>query len=141
MNTRNSMQRRYVSPFVLVAMLAACGGGEDDSGISLPDAPTQGSQSAMFDWTIRQSGSPTTCAAVRATEIHVTATPENGLPVTHTFQCILTPGTLGLPAGRYAVSAELYDGGGPQRLASSPPQALTVPATGTVPTVHLAFSL
>lgn len=140
MSTRNYMQHRYVGPFVLVAMLAACS-GEDDGGNAPPDGPSGGGQSAMFDWTIRRAGSPTTCAAVGATEIHVVAMPENGFSINQTFQCILTPGTLGLAPGRYAVSAELYDGGGPQRLASSPQQALTVPASGTVPTVHFAFSL
>lgn len=94
-----------------------------------------------FSWTIYRQGAVATCAAVGATEIHVTATAENGFPVDHVFQCVLVPGTLALAPGRYAVSAQLYDGTGPQLLASSPAQALTVPATGTAPTVQLVFNL
>jgi len=51
MSTSNYM---HVRPLVLVALLAACG-SEDDGGLLVADAPSQGSQSAMFDWTIRRA--------------------------------------------------------------------------------------
>ncbi|MDB4960521.1 MAG: hypothetical protein JWP01_520 [Myxococcales bacterium] len=140
MSTKNHAHLRFVSPFVLVAMLAACG-GEDDGGIAIPDAPSGGGQTTTFNWTIRRQGATTTCAAVGATEIDVVATAENGLPTNHTFQCILNPGTLGLAPGRWAITATLRDGQNQQTLASVPAQALTVPASGTVPTVQLGFNL
>ncbi|MBA3498937.1 MAG: hypothetical protein H0T65_01100 [Deltaproteobacteria bacterium] len=54
---------------------------------------------------------------------------------------MLLPGTLALPPGRYAISAQLYDGRGPQVRAFAPAQPLTVPATGTAPAMTFNFSL
>lgn len=122
---------------LLVILLAACGGDDSsDDGAPPADAPGGGT-AQMIDWTIRSGGSETTCAAVGATEVHVTAAPEEGVPVDHTFQCVLVPGSLTLPAGRYAISAELWDGTGPQRLASAPAQAVTVPGA----TLQFVFDL
>ena len=140
MTTTRHQHLRFVSPFILVAMLAGCG-GEDDNLPQSPDAPGVGGQTTTFNWTIRRQGATATCAAVGATEIEMVATAENGFPTQHTFQCVLSPGTLGLAPGRWAITAKLRDGVNQQTLASVAAQSVTVPASGTSPTVQFAFSL
>jgi hypothetical protein len=126
-----------------LALLAACGGSDDDGAPPTPDGPSSSGASTTFNWTIMKQGASSTCAASRATEVRVTATPEDPsrVPVEHTFQCVLAPGTLSLPPGRYAISAYLYDAMSPQVLGNASPQAVTVPATGTGPTVTFAFNV
>ena len=122
-----------------LVLLAACSSDSSDPGPA--DAPTStGAPATSFDWTIKMSGLPATCASAHANEVRITATAENGVPTPHTFQCVLTPGSLDLPAGRYAIVGQLYDGTGPQKFAETAPQAVTVPASGTPASVQFAFS-
>lgn len=124
---------------VLVTLVAACShGGNDDSP---PPPDSLGTTNATFNWTIVRNGVMSTCAAADADEVKIEATPENGVPINHTFQCVLLPGTLSLAPGRYSISAQLYDGRGPQMRAFVPAQPLTVPATGTAPAMTFNFSL
>jgi hypothetical protein len=120
-----------VKRLAFLVALAACGG---DDGTNTPpsiDAPANAA-STMFTWTIQQNGLPATCSSAHADEIRITATSEGGIPTDHTFQCVLTPGSLSLPAGRYAITADLYDSTGPQKLATVASQAVTVPSSATV---------
>jgi hypothetical protein len=124
---------------VSVFVVACNGGGQDDSPGPSLDAP--GAANATFNWAITDNGVPSTCAGAGADEVKIEAAPENGVPILHTFQCVLLPGTLALPAGRYAVAAKLYDSRGPQQRAFAPAQPLTVPASGTAPAMMFNFAL
>ena len=129
----------YSRLLVSSLLVAAChsGGGDDGPGPS-PDA--QGATpNATFNWTIVRSGVMSTCADADADEVKIEAAPESGVPIMHTFQCVLLPGTLALPPGRYAVSAKLYDGRGPQQRAFVAAQPLTVPPSGTAPAMTFNF--
>jgi hypothetical protein len=125
---------------LLVTALAACNGAGPDDG-SLPPPDGGGVPNATFNWTIVRNGVMSTCAAADADEVKIEATPENGVPINTTFQCVLLPGTFALAPGRYAISAQLYDGRGPQVRAFVPAQALTVPPTGSAPAMTFNFSL
>ena len=130
----------YSRWLVSVLLVAACNSkeGDDGPGISL-DASV--AANTTFNWTITQSGVPSTCADAEADEVKIEAAPENGVPILHTFQCVLLPGRLALPPGRYAIAAKLYDGRGPQQRAFAPAQALMVPASGTAPAMTFNFAL
>src|SRR5688572_16964241 len=96
----------YSRMLVSVLLIAACNsGGDDDGPGGTPDAT--GATNATFNWTITDGGVPSTCAGVDADEVKIEASPENGVPILHTFQCVLLPGTLALPPGRYAIAAKL----------------------------------
>ena len=128
------------SLLVAFLVLAACNsGGGDDASPELPDAA--GGANATFNWTIVDSGVPSTCASVDVDEVNIEATPEVGVPVLHTFQCVLLPGTLALAPGRYAISAKLYSNRNSQTRAFVPAQPLTVPSSGTAPAMTFNFTL
>ena len=124
---------------VLTLMLAACnGGGSGDDSPPTPDAPG-GAANATFTWTITQNGVAATCASADVDEVKIEATPETGVPVFHTFQCVLLPGSLTLPPARYAIVGKLYSNVNAQTRATIPAQALTVPASGTAPAMMFNF--
>jgi hypothetical protein len=125
---------------LLVTALAACNGGGPDDGAP-PPPDSGGVPNTTFNWTIVRNGVMSTCAAADADEVRIEAASENGVPINITFQCVLLPGALALAPGRYAISAQLYDGRGPQVRASVPAQALTVPPTGSAPAMTFNFSL
>jgi hypothetical protein len=125
---------------LFVSVFAACDSGPDDGAPPPPDSGT-GASNTTFNWTIVRNGVMSTCAAADADEVKIEATPENGVPINTTFQCVLLPGTLTLPPGRYAISAQLYDGRGPQVRAFVPAQALSVPSTGSAPAMTFNFTL
>ncbi|MDQ3334674.1 MAG: hypothetical protein M4D80_05905 [Myxococcota bacterium] len=130
----------YWRSVLVPLVIAACSNGGGDESPPPPDGPG-GATNATFNWTIVRNGVMSTCAAADADEVKIEAAPESGVPISHTFQCVLLPGTLALPPGRYAISAQLYDGRGPQVRAFAPAQPLTVPATGTAPAMTFNFSL
>src|SRR5687767_15166674 len=130
----------------VVAVLAACGGngpGDDGGGGGgggSPDAAAGGTGTPLtVNWSIRwSSGSTTTCGQVMADEVWLTATPEDTSKpdINKTFQCVLLPGTVNLPAGRYAVSAKLHSS--TYGLADGAAQAVTMPTNQAI-TFNFAY--
>jgi hypothetical protein len=130
----------YWRTVLVILVIAACSNGGGDDSPPPPDGPG-GAANATFNWTIVRGGVTSTCAGADADEVQIEATPEVGVPVFHTFQCVLLPGTIALPPGRYAIAAKLYNNRNAQTLAFLPAQALTVPGTGSAPAMTFNFSL
>ena len=117
-----------LAALVLLAGLGACGGNGPDDGA--PPGPDGGNgQATTINWTIRNGGTVLNCANAQAEDVFIIVRPEQGLEETKQFPCVLNPVTISLPAGRYAIEAQLY---GPSVLVSAPAKAVTIPAAAPV---------
>ncbi|HVK89769.1 MAG TPA: hypothetical protein VM513_36860 [Kofleriaceae bacterium] len=118
-----------LAALVLLVGLGACGGNGPDDGA--PPGPDGGNGVATsFNWTIRNGGTVLNCANANATDVYILVRPEQGLDETYRYACVLNPVNISLPAGRYAIEAQLIDSA--SVIVSAPAKAVTVPAPAQV---------
>lgn len=127
---------------ILAFCVVGCGGSGSDSAVDVE-----------VQWQIVIGGQAATCADAGAIRVRVRAASEDsGIePVDFDFQCVLSPGTIALGPGRYAVSASLHtdeapdpgsggdDGGGGVSLgpiATAPGQAVEIDSEGAAVVVQ-----